>query len=314
MIGQGAISQDIQSYSAAPISVGARGGALGYALIAEGYDVGNMYLNPASLAFVQTMNILLDHRLDQLDHVFHESATSPVWLSSDHSLGVGALYSHTRASGSGGALSFSQFGVEIGYAYRISPEFSVGILLSGRFGTVQRSSRLAGWVSVGMMYSPSPAISYGFTFKGLGGVGLNYSLSEDGSRTMIGVERQVPQSIEIGSIMRYPSTRPFIRVAVSGERLSQGASQGGAIGGVGVFRFTTGTVGYRYKGGIELGPIAFLAMRLGYVRDAVGRGQVGFGIYLKSIQANFGIQPSQKQGQFYEVSLSIALGGATIPW
>jgi len=305
--------QTVENYGAVPTVLGARAGAMGYALNAEGYDVGNMYINPATLAFLQTMNIVLDHRVDLLDSVVHESIASPVYLSAHHTVAVGAVVTHAGILEPHGELKFTQFGLDVGYAYLISREVSAGILVSGRYGTVKDSALWAGWLSFGLMYSPSPAVSYALTFRGLG-IGLNYFQSQDGSRTLIATERRIPQSLELGSVMKFPSTRPFVSIAISAERLFQEQKGAGSIGGIGLFRVVGGEVAFRYRGGFELRPVSLAALRIGYIRDHVGRAQVGLGIYLGNIQANFGIQPSKKLDQFYEASLSIALGGSMIPW
>jgi hypothetical protein len=313
LIKRDAFPQDFESYDTDPILLGARGSAMAYSLNAEGYDVGNMYINPATLAFLQTMNVVLDHRFDRLDNVMHESVASPVYLSDRHKFAVGAIVTRTGAPRADRHLKFTQYGLDVGYSYLIWPDLSAGILISARYGTVQDSALWGGWLSFGLMYSPSPAVSYAFSYRGLG-VALNYSKTERDSRTLIAVERQITRSLEVGSIMKFPSIRPLVTVAISAEHLFQTQKAGGTVAETGVFRLVGGEVAFRYRGGIELRPFSLVAFRVGYVRDQVGRAQVGLGINLNKIQANFGIQPSKKLGQFYEASLSIALGRATIPW
>jgi hypothetical protein len=67
--------------------------------------------------------------------------------------------------------------------------------------------------------------------------------------------------------------------------------------------------GLRYKGGLEIYPVRFLALRIGQSVESSSTGttRFGAGIVAESFEFDFAMPLNESPVQYYEVSLSIGI-------
>jgi len=247
-----------QDYGTTFIVPGARGAANAESGVSEIIDIASMYGNPASLAFLTTADLLISHRKDWDEKIFHENMAAPILLAQKVALGVGASAHRSGSVASASNLKFTEFEIDIGVAFRVHPVVSIGVMLSGYYGKTDIGSQLAGLASVGLTYYPTPGISYGLKFNGLG-VANRYFLSSDGTQTI--AQRIIPdQSVEIGSTLQFPTTseRPQVVMSIAAEKFVRGSDQ----------RLSRRAEDQenRIRGGIEIWPLSIAGIRFGYLR------------------------------------------------
>jgi len=278
----------MDSFSAQPQPVGARGAALGNAIVADIATIENMYLNPSSLLFVRESSLFLNNRQEWTNHVFEENITVPIFATRTQALAVGASVSHAGYIKPQFRLRFLQIGTDIGYSLSIVGAFSAGLLVSVRRGQVESSAVTTGWLTLGLMYSPTPAISYAVAFRGIG-KGIDYSYDEANAKSVVRQADDLPKIMEVGATMSYPATgsKSIFSLSLSGER-----------------RFEEGVI--RYKGGIEVLPWNFLRLRIGHI-GRIREFRFGAGISIEGFTLDYAISPNNEIGRFDEVSLSLVL-------
>jgi hypothetical protein len=181
---------------------------------------------------------------------------------------------------------FASEGADIGYANRITPTLSVGMLTRIRYSSIAGSSLWSASAAIGLQYYPSPGISYGLVFKDIGS-GVVYSY--EGAKSLLSYEMNLPRSLTIGSTFHFPSMaeHPYVSLSMDCELLL-GPSQ------------------FINKGGIEIEPWRFLALRIGGLTSNAGNIlRFGIGLLFSSIQVDYAVSPSLTSERFHQISVSV---------
>ncbi len=264
---------------------GARGDALGGSLVSDIRDMEGLYNNPASLRAMTSPGLAADHRHDWDRGIFFESLALRMFSTNFNSLGVGARVSDAGGFGSKRLLEFRQYAADIGYAVDLFPNFSLGVLAGGRTGQASGETKSGYSFSLGVLYSPTPSVSYGIVVRDFG-KSLQYAYSAQTGKTTVALSGTRPGSVEMGSTLLFPaqSRLPFLQISVSVER-DYIAKE------------------LRYKGGVELTPWRFLALRVGYVNAAVAQAMGGLGLTIGRFRFDYGIMPRTQAPRFDEMSV-----------
>ncbi|MBA4313293.1 MAG: hypothetical protein C0417_11765 [Chlorobiaceae bacterium] len=270
--------------------IGARAASLADALVAEAYDANTMYSNPAALVHLTKSSLVLNHNQERYYDGMTENVGLPVRTGFSEAMVFGLSVSHIgylKKVSTTNTRPF-QIGYDFAYAREIMPTFSVGARIGVDYGQAGSTNLLGASASLGICYSPSPEITYGAAFNGIG-TGIHYNIS--GGTTAIRLDN-LPHSLQAGVAMRYPAipNQNIVTVAISNEKIF-------------------GQTGIQYTGGVEIYPIQFLAIRGGYtVKNLEKSGRIGFGV--RSGYGNFdiSISPSRSTDQ------SIFLTGSFVLW
>ena len=140
-------------------------------------------------------------------------------------------------------------------------------------------------MSIGILYSPSPAVSYGLAMRDLG---RNLKFLPLSSTAESAPERDVfrPAALEISSTLRFPtkSRSHFVQLLVAVEH-------------------NLLTEVYSYRGGLEVLPFDFLALRLGYLNAGWTMASAGLGVIVGGFEVDVAIMPQESGTRFHEVSV-----------
>jgi hypothetical protein len=273
----------------------ARAAALADAIAAEATDVTCMYWNPASLSFLQERSVVLNYSLERIhgrDNVMNENIALSLIDEKEFAVGLGATYSHVGHIEAGSPLSgynFNQGSFDLALAMAPSRFFSIGILSTIRHGRAGSQSTTVVSAVLGMMNYPSPELSYGLVYQGLGD-GIEYSFDPSGFQTNP-IKMRLPHSLQLGITMRFNGfntldVRPTVVVSVATQKMF-------------------GTEGFILKGGVEVWPISFLALRIGYwAGTQTVAAKYGCGVRLEQWRLDYGVSPTELEPIFHQVSLS----------
>lgn len=270
--------------------IGARAASLADALVADPYDANTMYSNPAALVHLTKSSLVLNHNQERYFDGMTENVGLPVRTGFSEAMVFGLSVSHIGYLKKVSTTSIRPFqiGYDFAYAKEIMPTFSVGARIGVHYGQAGNSNLLGASTSLGICYSPSPEITYGAAYNGIG-TGIHYNIS--GGTTAIRSEN-LPHSLQAGVAMRYPAipNQNIVTVAISNEKIF-------------------GQTGIQYSGGVEIYPIQFLAIRGGYtVKNLEKSGRIGLGV--RSGYGNFDISVSPSRS----TDRSIFITGSFILW
>ena len=257
--------------------VGTRTAALAGADIAEVYDVSGMYQNPATLVFLRRASFMFDHAQGGSGDPLTESIAFPLIYQQAPMLALGFEISHSGYLWESPS-QFIRYGCEIGLGVPLASTVGIGALLNLRYLDTDQGALGVAFASLGALYFPSPQVSYGLTFNGLGSdIRTNHATF---SNPITKIEEYVlPKSIEIGSSFRFPSSvslqEPTLAISLASEKF---------LGENGETLF---------KGGIELRPVDPIAFRIGYERGGEGDGfKFGLGILFGSVRLDYAHSPN----------------------
>jgi hypothetical protein len=275
--------------------IGARAAALADSYVADQSDVGAMYWNPASLAFIPRMSIVLNYALESVygnDNTMTENVAVPISLESDWRLGLGFTFSHVGRQGTIGSpisgTNFRQYAFGAGLAKKLSPAFSFGVLVDTRYG--KGSSIALGTIasSIGAFYSPFPGLSYGAVFQGVGW-GIEYNVV--GGST-IPSRIKLDRSFQMGLSLSIPSRpdKEIVMLTLSNQKI-------------------LGVDGIVYKGGIEIIAMRFLVLRAGYwVGPETATAKFGGGVRVGRFRIDYAASLSELEPRFHQVSFVYMFG------
>jgi hypothetical protein len=267
-----------------------RGFTMADAYCADQHDVTSMYGNPGALGFLRNKSIVVTHRVDWTTQSATEQAAVPFQLSHDIALGISALAARDGRlhAADGAEFAFTSYGVDLGSSVRIIPTLTVGLLLGARRFTFADQTMTTGWIQAGVLYNPTPGITYGVAYR----IRNNLLCVIEGSHTSLERAPVWPAVLELGAAMIFPahSGVPVVSLALTTERSFPS-----------VQRFNT-------KGGLEVYPVPFLALRLGYmVGSEVNVGRYGAGVKVGNLQMDIGIAPSSAEDRSRVLSLSYSI-------
>jgi hypothetical protein len=283
-----AMSQTPISYTMPTLGIGARAAALADAYTADTHDASSLYWNPATLVFLQESFVVFNHRQDEASNAMNEDVAIPL-LIGDDGIALGASVSHLgywNDSPQGPAFRFIQYDLDMAYARVIIPHLSLGISIDGTYGKTETSRLWVASASFGLLYSPSPGLSYGIAYQS---VGWKIGYSFDSTSTALHKENEI-QSLQMGVTLRFPRSpsKPslFTLTAVNEKN------------------FRDHALGYR--GGIEFFPVGFLGLRIGYHVDKTrAAARYGAGLRFDWLELDYAISPSRLDDRFHQVSLSV---------
>ena len=246
-------------------SVGARNASMANANISESSDASVMYENPAALAYLDNGSILLNHSQANSSSGMRENLTVPVVLRSPVSiaLGLDAYHFGYFRNPAPSDQRFFEYGYDLAFAGDVTPTLSVGGSASLRHGTAGDGTQAWGsYFALGADYAPTPDISYSFVW---GGLGRDVTFFPDAMGIgMTTASRPTSTFVEIGATMTFPSKAslrpPFFIMSLANEKIA-------------------GITGLYYMGGIEIRPLQFLELRVGYLSGpGVSAARYGLGI------------------------------------
>ncbi len=272
-----------------PSLIGARNAALADADISGTYNVSNMYLNPASLAFVTNTSIFFNQSQIKNGLGMGENLAFPVLSHGPQVLSMGLEVFHLgyvqKPEGFSGQHVF-EYGYNIAFASALSSTFSLGVSAGLQHGNANSSQTWAASYSIGLDYSPSADINYGAVFSGLG-TEVQY-IQHD---TLLSAQAgDAPRVLEIGATMSYPSSSSLRRkvffLSLANEKI---------FGETGLF----------YKAGIEIRPFDFLNLRFGFITGpGVSEARYGLGFQINNFFIEYVVYPQQASDMLEQVSLS----------
>lgn len=273
-----------------PSSASMKTAGLADASNADASDVTAMFWNPGSLAFLRQQNIVFTHISDVGTHASTEQLTAAVFRGTEFSFALNALMSHggSLSPETGPTTRFKAIGGDAGVSYLLLPTLSVGVVAGMRGVTIGTTQRTTGWGLVGVFYYPSPGISYGMTYGAVRGVTYWYSNAQDG----VIWEPDLSQYLEIGAAMSYPARAkdPVVTLALATQRHFPGVSL-----------FST-------KGGLEVCPVPWAALRIGFKAGSVERvARYGIGFRISRVRLDLAFAPSAAENRFGGVALVIDL-------
>jgi len=279
----GVFSQLLYEYNGHPINGGARTASLGGAGVGEAYDANSLYWNPAALSFVQRPTLMLSSIIGWNRETLDNTLSSPPIYIGDKqviALGItGSYYGKTWLR-----PFFSYQGIDLGYSIKLHETFSLGLTLNLRYGSSTQSALWATSGVLGGFYSPSPGISYGIVFDGIG-LGVLYKNID--YKNSVKYER-LKQNLRIGTAFKFPSVYrpPYITISLESEKI----------------------IGQRkmvYQGGIETYPLSFLSLRCGLIASSnATAGTVGVGFKVNWFVIDYALSPNSAIQQFHQISFS----------
>lgn len=276
-----------------PELTGARNGAMGETLISESNDISAMYLNPASIIFLKSKNLLFSHGQLSDNMGMTENFAIPILRTNQFSLAVGLESYHLGYLKENSAFPeqhIFEFGYNVSAATNlIAPTFSIGATVGLQYGNTDISKAWAASYSFGINYSPSADINYGLALSGVGD-DIRY-LQED---TTLSVSKvNASKKLVLGASMKYPSSsslrRTVLVLALANEKIF-------------------GTDGLLYKAGIELRPWRFIHFRIGYVfGKEISEPRFGAGFNFNIVILEYVFYAGPDPAMLQQFSLSIKM-------
>ena len=253
-----------------------RGIALARAYVAEVSDVSCMLINPAALSYLKDYSASITYYHELKNQMLSDDVIIPWKINKQNDIGFGLTRFTYRQT---------QYGADLVYSYRISTPVAVGIICQPHLGMSSSSHMFTTTMGLGVFYSPSPGVRYGFSVLGIGN-SLDYNSSDDS----FFLKRKT--KVALGTSMNFPSwlKRPIMNLSASTERLF-------------------GDENFRYSIGLEISPFEFLDLRVGLVAGHSDDPQkdhglsCGIGMRSGIFAIDYGIGQSIFNGIFHQISL-----------
>lgn len=261
-------------------SLDARAVSLAGATMADPLTSNGLYSNPGILPFNNNRPQLSLHTVYNSQHnILTENATASLLKNKDKHLLLGATLLHNGPDkisiANGDQLSFTQLNLALAYGQMITSSLSVGGRIKMDYGHSWSGDKFASDASLGFIYSPSSKISYGLVYKGTGfqnaWLGSGLSFFKTGAQHTQITTTQLPQRLELGATLRFPSLakHPDFVLSLSNEKMF-------------------GKRGLVYKGGLEVYLLDNLTIRGGYFHSPfVEGGRLGLGLLLNSFKIDY---------------------------
>ena len=181
-----------------------------------------------------------------------------------------------------------QYQAAFAYAYALNKEFSVGLLQNISYTSNNTAQYWTYSSDFGIVYAPEKSITYGLSFRGLGRE-TTYEIIETGETTL--GSALSTQSLEVGATVRFPTEkRTYLSISFANEK-----------------RF--GEDGLWYKGGIELLPYSFIAVRSGAMfnfSESVYIPRFGLGYNAKFVRLDYMVAPKKFSDEhFHQIGLTV---------
>jgi hypothetical protein len=273
-----------------PEGLNMRQAALGDASCSEAYDVAGMFGNPASLNHLRETGVILTHVLDEASHAQTDQVTLSLLSGEMFALAASATYTYggeLRPEGFS-PVPVKEAGGDFAVSMAIIPTLSIGVMGGVRKNEIASIPSTNQWGQAGVFYYPMPGIAYGIVYRVRTGSIYWFANGQNGFER----EPTMRQNVEIGATMNYParSERPVVTLALSAEKYFPGVAL------------------YSTKGGLEVLPLPFVALRMGFKVGSVERvARYGIGIFVGPVRLDAAVGPSRTDDQFAGLSLSLRL-------
>ncbi len=275
--------------SAQTVPESTRDFALANADLPETHDVTSMFMNPASLASLESQAIALNF-FAMHDGVTDENIAAPISLGQNLFMGVSTDIMH-RGYPTSGQASYEarvlRWGAQVGMATFVSPIVSVGGAFAAQYGKTNHSEAWGGDLSASVNYFPTDNLSYTI---GVNDVGRSLQMDMTTPNGPTARPYDHSGSVLAGIQMKYPSPstlmKPYLTFAFAAQRY-----------------FDNSTV--YYEGGAEVLPIPQFALRAGYIYGHTkGEVTMGLGIMLGPFDLGYCFSPKNATGitQMFSVS------------
>jgi hypothetical protein len=277
-------------FTVTPEGLNMRLAALGDASCSQVLDVGSMFGNPASLNHLQERGVIATHIQDRLTRGSVDQVAATVFSTNAFAVALNGTVSHGGGIRPEGVSPFParEFGGDLAVAYAFLPTLSAGVLAGIRKTEIASLPSTNVWTQVGILYYPSPGISYGATYRVRKGATYWFANAQNG----FDKDTPVRQGVEIGATMTFParSDRPVATLSLSTEKFFPGISLAST------------------KGGLEYLPVEFLALRIGFKVGSFERAaRFGLGILVDPFRVDVAVGPSMSDDRFAGVSLFVRL-------
>lgn len=275
----------------------ARSAALAGATVADIYSNSSVNSNPALISLVKRPNSIQYHNYKNWsNNVVQQSAVLPAIRISNHTIVLqgtmmydGNNWGNLTGEHTLPVPDLQVFEAGVAYAYRLAGSLSVGVLNTTSYGQSNESEFWANHSTIGLLYAPEFNVTYGAALRGLG-TSIIYELDPRGNTLL--QTQTVRTVLEIGATLKFPveSDDPFLAISFSNEK-------------------QFGVKGIWYKGGIELKPIPFFAMRSGILFEpdqGILLPRYGLGVDANFFRADYSISPRQFQAErFHQISITL---------
>lgn len=267
---------------------GARASSFAGAYVSEIYDLGSMYWNPASLSHLHRRTIFFNYQQEWAGKMKSELFAFPLpsgfVMSTAGGINAAQLtipdQSHRQHLG-------LIYGFDFVAAFRLAPTFSIGARNSVYSYNMNTHSTWASSLSIGLLYAPSPDISYGMVLSDIGKT-ISFMSGVDSIALL---RTSLPKRLSVGLTMRFPSSRSerIVSIILANDK-------------------TFGQRGLRYNGAIEWTINSILDLRTGYVVSPTYAGaKYGIGIHAGRVQFDYAISPSTLTNRFHEFTCALIL-------
>ncbi|MBD3615420.1 MAG: hypothetical protein HUJ22_02525 [Gracilimonas sp.] len=298
---QNSTSTDSSHYQFWYSDLDARSTALANAVIADPITVSGLYSNPALIALnTLSTKAMINSIYNKSKNIAVENITVPVKLAPNKNMIIGATFHHQVKPDSRlsdySSLYFNQYTLDVGYGQSLIEDVYVGLNIRSYMGVTESTTTWSGDASLGIVYTPSPLVSYGAVYRGTGyqnhriGHGIIYYRTVNDDITRMETVK-LPQRLEIGATLRFPSIReyPNFVLSFSNEKLF-------------------GEEGLVYRGGLEVYIKDIFRLRGGYFHSIPIQGsRIGFGLLLDPVKVDytFSINNLDRSGQTHQMSISL---------
>lgn len=288
LVGTVANAQRMVEFLPRHATIGARASGLADAMSGDAHDITGLYWNPASVLFVHSFGMQIDHRQEVATDAIRDAMAIPIFRNRSGAMAVGLSIDHmgyvTRSSN---APKVMEYDVHVAYAQAILPTMSLGARGTLMHGSSESTSLSALTSALGLFYAPTREITYGIYLEGIGSR-LHYYFD----RQPAVKEEKDALRLQIGAAMRFPKDDeyPTVAIAVTNEK-----------------DFEIDEL--RYKGGIEVWPFDAAGLRFGYVvGPTISMVRYGMGLRFDRVSFDYTFSPKSSE-RFHHVSLSVGLWG-----
>lgn len=292
--------------------LGARSTSLGHTQVSDSYSLEGVHTNPAAFLFNRgNMSVTSGLFYSGYSNIMVEHLSGVLIHNDLHLLAAAITHQHNGSENlslntqKDILLEFTQYNFSLYYATKLTSTLGIGGGISGVYGSTEFDSKWAANSNIGFYYTPSPSVSYGLAYSGLGGnsnnlgANLRYTYNDHLASpdrppgTQITYE-SLSHQLEIGATFRFPTLtdQPDFTLSFANKKIF-------------------GTEGMIYKIGLEFFPTSPVVLRTGYYfrNEGLNGLRAGFGLRAGSAMIDYAFSGAMTglNGNAHQVSLSFKL-------
>lgn len=273
--------------------------ALGDATVADPTNLSVININPASLAFVRNFEVIQFNTFQNWNNnLMLNNATLPVYRDANNRLAaqVGISNSGLNTTNPLGGNQqpepeLNLYQVDLAYSYSYENVISVGVYNNTTLSQNSDAKYWTNFTTIGMLYAPSPTLSYGMVVRGIGR-SVVYNITQNGNTTL--GSQNLRESLELGANIRFPVEADDTNVSLSLANEK---------------RF--GENGIWYKVGLEVIAESIVAIRGGYVLHPESRlyaPRFGLGFIADFVQVDYSVSLHERlYERYHQLGITIQL-------